>query len=187
MQEVWTRIRHRRTAMVGLAILVVFIGMAVFAQWLAPYGPIDRVADTSNCVPNVSCPLSPPSAQHLLGISEEGADIFSQVIWGSQISLIVGIFSAMVASVLGTAVGLISGYVGGWVDEVMMRFNDVVLSVPWLVLMIVVAARIGTIDLLGLILVIGLAGGPITARVVPAQVHFGEERVVVLGGPVVRS
>src|SRR2546426_3327922 len=177
MQEVWTRMRHSRTAMVGLAILVFFIGMAVFAQWLAPYGPIDRVADPSNCVPNVSCPLSPPSAQHLLGISEEGADIFSQVIWGSQISLIVGIFSAMVASVLGTAVGLISGYVGGWVDEVMMRFNDVVLSVPWIVLMIVVAARIGTIDLLGLILVIGLTGWSITARVVRAPVLSVKERL----------
>src|SRR2546430_9681369 len=128
LEVVWVRIRHSRTAMVGLAILIFFIAMAVFAPWLAPYGPIDRVADTSNCVPSVSCPLSPPSAQHPLGISEEGADIYSQVIWGSQISLIVGIFSAMVASVLGTAVGLVSGYMGGWVDEVMMRFNDVVRS-----------------------------------------------------------
>src|SRR5213593_4584015 len=161
MQEVWTRIRHSRTAMVGLGILVFFIGMAVFARWLAPYGPIDRVADTSNCILNVSCPLSPPSAQHPLGISEEGADIYSQVIWGSQISLIVGIFSAMVASVLGTAVGLVSGYVGGWVDEVMMRFNDVVLSVPWLVL------------------VIGLTGWSITARVIRAQVLSVKERLFV--------
>src|SRR5207249_310631 len=104
---------------------------------------------------------------------------FSQVIWGSQISLIVGIFSAMVASVLGTAVGLVSGYMGGWVDEVMMRFNDVVLSVPWLVLMIVVAARIGTIDLLGLILVIGLTGWSITARVIRAQVLSVKERLFV--------
>src|SRR5438445_759548 len=126
--------------------------------------------ETIQAIDNLDFPLSPPSAQHPLGISEEGADIFSQVIWGSQISLIVGIFSAMVASVLGTAVGLISGYVGGWVDEVMMRFNDVVLSVPWLVLMIVVAARIGTIDLLGLILVIGLTGWSITAGLVRAQV-----------------
>src|SRR5437867_8562450 len=165
--------------MVGLAILIFFIAMAVFAPWLAPYGPIDRVADTSNCVPNVSCPLSPPRAQHLLGISEEGADIFSQVIWEAQISLIVGIFSAMVASVLGTAVGLISGYVGGWVDEVMMRFNDVVLSVPWLVLMIVVAARIGTIDLLGLILLIGMTGWTITARMIPAKVLSATERLFV--------
>src|SRR2546421_10109070 len=179
MQEVWTRIRHSRTAMVGLGILVFFIGMAVFARWLAPYGPIDRVADTSNCVPNVSCPLSPPSAQHPLGISEEGADIYSQVIWGSQISLIVGIFSAMVASVLGTAVGLVSGYVGGWVDEVMMRFNDVVLSVPWLVLMIVVAAKLGVIDLTGLILVIGLTGWSVTARVIRSQVLSIKERVFV--------
>src|SRR2546430_8865440 len=106
-------------------------------------------------------------------------DIYSQVIWGSQISLIVGIFSAMVASVLGTAVGLISGYMGGWVDELMMRFNDVVLSIPWLVLMIVVAPRIGTIDLLGLILVIGLTGWSITARVILAQDLSVKERLFV--------
>src|SRR3989475_6952498 len=99
MQEVWTRIRHSRTAMVGLAILVFFIGMAVFAQWLAPYGPIDRGAGTSNFGPNVSCPLSPPSGQHLLGISEGGADIFFQSIWGAPISLILGNFSSMVADV----------------------------------------------------------------------------------------
>ncbi len=170
MKEVWTQIRHSWTAMVGLSILVFFIGMAVFAPWIAPYGPIDRVADSSNCIPNVSCVLSPPSSAHPLGISEEGADIYSQVIWGSQISLIVGIFAAMVASVLGTAVGLVS---------VMMRFNDVVLSVPWLVLMIVVAARIGTIDLLGLILVIGLTGWSITARVIRAQVLSVKERLFV--------
>src|SRR2546422_5032218 len=101
MQEVWTRIRHSRTAMVGLAILVFFIGMAVFAQWLAPYGPIYRGAGTSNCVPNVSRPLRPPRGPHLLGISEEGADIFFPVIWGSPISLIVGVFSALVARVPG--------------------------------------------------------------------------------------
>src|SRR2546426_8858418 len=120
-------------------------------------------------------------------MSEEVADFYSQVIWGSQISLIVGIFAAMVASVLGTAVGLISGYVGGWVDEVMMRFNDVVLSVPWLVLMIVVAARIGTIDLLGLILVIGLTGWSITARGIRAPVLSVKERLFVERAPVIGS
>src|SRR5438128_11877073 len=107
LQVVWVRIRHSRTAMVGLAILIFFIAMAVFAPWLAPYGPIDRVADTSNCVPNSSCPLSPPSAQPLSGISEEGADSYSQVIWGSQISLIVGISSSMAAGFLATAAGLV--------------------------------------------------------------------------------
>src|SRR2546428_7330806 len=103
MQDVWTRIRHSRTAMVGLAILVFFIGMAVFAQWLAPYGPIDRGAGTRDCVPNVSCPLSPPRAQNPLWIRQEGGRIFSQVIWGAQIRLIVRLFSAMVRRGLGTA------------------------------------------------------------------------------------
>src|SRR2546427_12219359 len=90
MQDVWTRIRHSRTAMVGLAILVFFIGMAVFAQWLAPYRPIDRGAGTGNCVPGDSCPLRPPRAQHPLGKTEGGAANFSQGIWGGPISPIVG-------------------------------------------------------------------------------------------------
>src|SRR3989442_5316833 len=88
LQVVWVRIRHSRTAMVGLAILIFFIAMAAFAPWLAPYGPIDRVADTSNFVPTVSCPLHSPSAQHPLGISEVAAATYSQVIWPSPAMLI---------------------------------------------------------------------------------------------------
>ncbi|HYM39294.1 MAG TPA: hypothetical protein VEY12_03995, partial [Thermoplasmata archaeon] len=117
-REVWVQVRHSRTAMVGLAILVFFIAMAVFAPWIAPHGPLQRVD---------SNPPSAPSSAFPLGTDVAGNDIYSQIIWGSQISLIVGIASAIVASVVGTAVGLVSGFLGGWVDEVMMRFNDVVL------------------------------------------------------------
>src|SRR5206468_2950469 len=101
------------------------------------------------------------------------------VIWGTRISLIVGVASAIVASVVGTAVGLISGFSGGWVDEVIMRFNDVVLSIPWLVLMIIVAAKLGIIDLTGIILVIGLTGWSVTARVIRSQVLSIKERIFV--------
>src|SRR5207244_10274136 len=89
---------------------------------------------------------------------------------GNADLLIVGVASAVVASVVGTAVGLISGFAGGWLDEVMMRFNDVVLSIPWLVLMTVVAAKLGVIDLTGLILVIGLPGWAVPARAIPRLV-----------------
>ena len=82
----------------------------------------------------------------------------------------------MIASVLGALVGLYSGYVGGWVDEVIMRLNDIVLSIPWLVLMIIIAAMIGKIDLTGLILIIGLTGWSVTARMVRAQVLSIKER-----------
>lgn len=170
--EVWTQVRHNRSAMVGLAILVFFTAMAALAPWIAPYGPLQR---------DLAIPAGPqpPSPAHLLGTNSDKQDIYSQILWGSQISLLVGVASALVASVVGTIVGLVSGYVGGWVDEVIMRFNDIVLSIPWLVLMIVVAAKLGQIDVFGLILVIGLTGWSITARVIRAQVLSVKERMFV--------
>ncbi|HYS73497.1 MAG TPA: ABC transporter permease [Thermoplasmata archaeon] len=169
--EVWQQILHNKTAMAGLSILVFFVFLALAAPWIAPYGPLQPVNDAPA--------LSPPSPQHLMGVSRLGNDIFSQVIWGTQVSLLVGVLSAIVASVIGTAVGLFSGFVGGWVDDVIMRFNDVVLSIPWLVLMIIVAARLGTIDLLGITLVIGLTGWSVTARVIRSQVLSLKERMFV--------
>src|SRR5205823_991479 len=101
--------------------------------------------------------ISPFRARAIV-VGRRMQDIGLQVIWGTQISLLVGVLAAAVASVIGTAVGLVSGFVGGWIDEVIMRFNDVVLSIPWLVLMIVIAARLNYLDLVGIILVIGLTG-----------------------------
>src|SRR2546422_1752882 len=178
--EVWHQILHNKTAMAGLCIIICFVFLALAAPWIAPYGPLQPVNDAPA--------LSPPSPQHLMGVSRLGNDIFSQVIWGTQVSLLVGVLAAIVASVIGTAVGLISGFVGGWVDDVIMRFNDIVLSIPWLVLMIIVAARLGTIDLLGIILVIGLTGWSVTARVIRSQVLSIKERMFVerakmLGAP----
>ncbi|UCE91584.1 MAG: ABC transporter permease [Methanobacteriota archaeon] len=113
---------------------------------------------------------------HWLGTNNFGADILSELFLGASTSIIVGVAAAVIASVLGAIVGLYSGYVGGWVDEVIMRLNDIVLSIPWLVLMIVVAAMIGKIDLTGLILIIGLTGWSATARMVRAQVLSIRER-----------
>ncbi len=170
--EVWGQFRKNKSAMIGLFILIFFTGMALLAPFIAPYGPLQRAVD-------VPSQPQPPSAAHWLGTNLERNDIYSQILWGSQISLLVGVASAIVAAVLGTAVGLVSGYAGGWVDEVIMRFNDIVLSIPWLVLMIVVAARVGKIDVVGLILVIGLTGWSITARVIRAQVLSVKERMFV--------
>jgi peptide/nickel transport system permease protein len=113
---------------------------------------------------------------HWMGTDTFGYDVLSELIVGARTSIIVGIFSAVIASVLGAAVGLYSGYVGGWTDEVIMRANDVVLSIPWLVLMIIVAAMLGKIDLTGIILIIGLTGWSATARMVRAQVLSIRER-----------
>src|SRR6266568_9323980 len=179
LHDVWSQIAHNRSAMLGLAILLFFVVLAIAAPWLAPYGPLQAVPD--------ALPLTRATSAHPLGVNQLGYDIFSQVIWGTRVSLIVGILSALVASVIGTAVGLISGFVGGWLDEVIMRFNDVVLSIPWLVLMIVIAARIGNLDLWGIIFVIGFTGWSITARVIRGQVLSLKERMFVERGKMIGS
>jgi peptide/nickel transport system permease protein len=180
LRAVWVQIYHSKNAMAGLVILVFFAFLAIAAPVLAPYGPMTSVSDTtcSNLLPPATY-LQPPCSAHLMGTNYLSFDIYSQVIWGTQISFVVGIASAIVAAVVGTVVGLVSGYLGGWIDEVMMRLNDVVLSIPWLVLMIIVAARIGVVDLTGLILVIGLTGWSVTARVIRSQVLSIKERMFI--------
>lgn len=153
----------------GVFILTFFILMAIFGPVIAPY-KVD-IAST-----DLEHNFELPSKQHWLGTDNFGLDIFSELLVGAQTSMIVGIVSAVIASFLGAAVGLYSGYVGGWKDEVVMRLNDVVLSIPWLVLMIIVAAFIGKIDLTGIILIIGLTGWSTTARMVRAQVLSVRER-----------
>lgn len=153
----------------GVIILVFFIAMAAFGPFLAPYK-----VDLSSVSPFPK--LMKPDAKHWLGTDDLQQDIFSELLYGARTSIIVGIFSAIIASVLGALVGLYSGYVGGWRDEVIMRANDVMLSIPWLVLMIVVAAMLKVIDLTGIILIIGLTGWSTTARMVRAQVLSLKER-----------
>ncbi len=180
LREVSAQIYHSKSAMAGLAILVFFAFLAIAAPLIAPYGPTQPVTDTTcSATLPVRTQLQLPCPAHILGTNYFGYDIYSQIIWGTQVSFIVGIAAAIIASVVGTAVGLISGFAGGWVDEAIMRVNDVVLSIPWLVLMIIVAARIGIIDLTGIILVIGLTGWSVTARVIRSQVLSIKERMFV--------
>jgi peptide/nickel transport system permease protein len=114
--------------------------------------------------------------EHWMGTDVFGYDILSELLVGARTSMIIGITSAFIASVVGAAVGLYSGYAGGWKDEVMMRLNDIVLSIPWLVLMIIIAGLLRTIDLTGIILIIGFTGWSPTARMVRSQVLSLKER-----------
>jgi len=151
----------------GIIILVFFVFLAIFGPYIAPYEVHELHLDNTFAL---------PSNDHWMGTDNFGVDIFSELLYGARTSIIVGMVSAIIASFLGAAVGLYSGYVGGWKDEVVMRLNDIVLSIPWLVLMIVVAAFIGEIDLTGIILIIGLTGWSTTARMVRAQVLSVKER-----------
>jgi len=160
---------HHRMGIIGIVILVFFFGMAAFGPMLAPY-PVDMEEKG----PFVH--LLQESKDHWMGTDDLGFDIFSQLLYGARTSIIVGIFAAIIASVLGAAVGLYSGFVGGWKDEAIMRLNDVILSIPWLVLMILFAAMLGEISLMSIIVIIGVTGWSGTARLVRAQVMSLRER-----------
>ena len=179
----WRIFRTNRMGVVGLALLMVFFLMAIFAGqimwifahiagWSSPYGPFDRVAVVGQG--------TAPSAQHWLGTDIWGYDILARTIYGSRVSLLVGLVATAVSMGLGTAVGLFSGYWGGWKDEVLMRVTDVFLVLPWLVLMIVLATLLpGGPSVTKVVFVIGITGWSSTARMVRAQVMSVKERTFV--------
>ena len=168
-RKIISQVFHNAMGLTGVIILVFFIAMAILGPTLAP----EKIDPTIN---GPFKQFERPSPQHWMGTDVYSYDIFSELLYGARTSIIVGVFSAIIASVLGALVGLYSGYVGGWKDEVIMRANDVVLSIPWLVLMIVVAALLQKIDLTGIILIIGLTGWSTTARMVRASVLSIKER-----------
>jgi peptide/nickel transport system permease protein len=144
---------------VGATILVLFVIAAVFAPVFAPYDPTVRTAE----------PFAAPSLAHPLGANDVGQDILSELLFASRISLTVGIVTACLATILGVTIGVVSGYLRGLVDGVLMRGVDVILSLPFLPLMIVLAAFLGQ-NTTNLILVIGLLIWARPARLLRSQV-----------------
>ena len=167
--------RKRRTSvadrlgLTGLVIVIVLTVMAVFAPLIAPYDPTERVG----------IPFSEPSADHWLGTNDVGQDLFSELVFGSRVSLAVGVIAALVALVIGTSVGVLAGYYPKRLGAVLMRIVDVVLILPFLPLLIVLAAYLGR-SLTNTIIVIGVLiwAGP--ARIIRSQVLSLRSREYVL-------
>ncbi|MCC7274954.1 MAG: ABC transporter permease [Alphaproteobacteria bacterium] len=157
-------LRHR-TATVGLAIIVLFIAAAVLAPLLAPYGPFEVVYGPDRGVVR----LSPPGAANWLGTTNQGMDVLSQLLWGARVALAVGLLSALGSVLLGTLIGLVSGYFGGWIDEVLMRLTDVAYGVPFLPFAMVVTS-IAKPSLALVILLVIFFLWRTTARVIRSQV-----------------
>jgi peptide/nickel transport system permease protein len=158
---------------VGAVMLLVVVFLAVFAPWLAPYDPKVRVDVTPQDI------LTPPDAQHLLGRDDAGKDVLSLLIYGARVSLVVGFTASFMSMVIGTTVGLVAGYHGGRIGNLLMRFVDFLMVIPDLPLMLVIIAVMGR-GLLNIILVIGLLGWTYTARLVRSQVLTVKERQFVL-------
>lgn len=145
-------------AWIGTLLIVGLVLTAIFAPWIAPFDATERVAR----------PFQVPSAAHLLGTNDIGQDIFSELVFGTRISLAVGVLAAFIAIVIGTTVGLVAGYFER-AGSVLMRVVDMILVLPFLPLLILLAAYLGR-SLTNTILVIGLLSWASTARVIRSQV-----------------
>jgi peptide/nickel transport system permease protein len=154
------RLMRRRGAMLGLAIVVIFVVLALFAPWIAPYDPIAT---------SWSAVRKPPSMQYLFGTDEIGRDVLSRVVWGARASLLAGLVSVCISMALGVPVGLLAAYVGGWTDSLISRFTDAMLAVPFLILAIALAAFLGP-SLSNAMIAIGVSATPIFIRLTRAQV-----------------
>lgn len=130
----WLAFRSNRLSWVGLALLTVIVGAAIFAPLLAPYDPLQQ---------HIVSRLQPPSAEFWLGTDTYGRDVLSRLIYGARVSLVVGFVAILIAMVVGSSIGILSGFIGGAFDRVVMSFLDVMLSFPTLLLGLMIAAMLG--------------------------------------------
>jgi peptide/nickel transport system permease protein len=144
---------------IGLIIVAALVLVAIFAPALAPYDPTERVGR----------PFATPSAEHPLGTNDIGQDLLSELIYGTRVSLTVGLVAATVALLIGTTVGIIAGFYPRVLGSVLMRIVDIVLILPFLPLLIILAAYLGR-SLLNTVLVIGILIWAGSARVIRSQV-----------------
>jgi peptide/nickel transport system permease protein len=148
------RIRSNPITALGFAIMLALILIAIFAPLIAPYGPEDL--DPSDT-------LAPPSGAHLFGTGEYGEDIFSRCLFGARWDLTIGFAAVAIGLVLGCAIGAAAGFIGGWLDEVLMRIMDMLSAFPGFILALGIAGALGP-SLQNLIIAIALVNVPIYAR-----------------------
>jgi peptide/nickel transport system permease protein len=163
LRRVWRQYRRSRIGMGGLMIMLFFVFVAIFAPLLASKCDLSPICHPDNPA------LDPPSSRFWLGTDVQGRSVLSLTIWGAQVSLIVGLAATLITVVIGSVVGLVAGYFGGWRETTLMRLTDWFLVIPFLPLAIVLAVILKP-SLYTVIFVIGVTTWPSTARVIRAQV-----------------
>jgi len=156
----WLRLQRRPSALIGLAVVIAFILMAIFAPYISPQDPI---ATSWGAIRKA------PSAAHWFGTDEFGRDVLSRVIWGTQASLMAGVISVSISLLIGVPIGLLAGFVGGAVDAIISRITDAFLACPFLILAIALAAFLGP-SLTNAMVAIGISAAPIFVRLTRGQV-----------------
>jgi len=164
-----------RKAAVGASLFIFFVIVAIFAPYIAPYSPT-YMGFT---------PLQSPNAKHWLGTTATGQDIFSRVVWGTRLSLMVGIIVGLIATTVSVIIGLTAGYFGGKVDDILMTITNIFLVIPGLPLIIILAAYITVKGIWTIIFVISITGWAWGARVLRSQTMTLKNRDFVKASTVV--
>ncbi len=167
MKDLFKELISNKSGLLGLIIILVFVFMAIFAPHIAISDPL-KIGKPHEI-------LLPPSPDHPLGTDDLGRDIWSQIVYGARVSLLVGFLATIICVGIGTIIGLTSGFFGGKVDEILMRITDMVMVIPGLPLMIVLSAVLGP-SIWNIIFVISVISWPYSARVIRSQVLSVKER-----------
>jgi peptide/nickel transport system permease protein len=177
----WRRLVKRKSAVLGLVIIVLLVLIAVGAPWIAPYDPAQQ---------GWTAVRNPPSLQHWFGTDESGRDLFSRVIFGARASLLAGVVAVSIALGLGVPIGLLAGYGGRWTDALISRITDAMLACPFLILAIALAAFLGP-SLQNAMIAIGVTATPVFVRltrglVMAVKVEDYVEAARAVGNPPMR-
>ena len=157
------RFRHNKAAMVGVVVIVLLVLIAIFAPLIAPYGPQEQVGPLDSSDP------AGPSAEHWMGLDEQGRDVFSRVVYGARLSLLVGLVSVGFGLSFGLALGALAGYFGGWVETIIMRTMDIMLAIPALLLAVGLVALLGR-GLFQIMIAVGITTIPVFARLLRGSI-----------------
>jgi len=163
------RIVNNRAMLVGCIIILLFVFAAVFSPWLSPFDPF---------VQSIRLRLKPPGDLHWLGTDAFGRDILSRIIWGSRISLTVGVVAVAIGATIGILIGLSAGFFGGAVDSFLMSIVDILLVLPTILLALVIVAMLGP-GVFNLMIAVGISNAPRFARLIRAEVLAVKKMVFV--------
>lgn len=156
----WRRFKAYRMAVIAAAFIILLCLMAIFADTLVPHDPLEIYSGKRGVGPSI---------EHLMGFDHVGRDLFSRVIYGSRVALIVGLGASSIAVIIGVMVGVTAGYFSGWPDKLLSRLTDTLMAFPIIALLFLLASLVGP-SLVTTVVVIGVTGWAIYARVVRAQV-----------------
>ena len=148
------------TFILGIIIVVAALVMAIFPEQIAPYDPT---------AVNITARTKAPSAEHIFGTDNYGRDIFSRVVWGTRIDLSIGFFGVLVPMIIGSIIGLLAAWYGGWLDSLLMRISEIMMAFPFTILVIAIITILGT-GIINLYIALWLVGWMSYARLVRAEV-----------------